>query len=147
MEHNTPLRSRFVYGTGGDVVTWTTRLPVRPWDWSTPTIGGSRTAAGGIPASYVVRRDHNLTVTLRLYQNELEDLDGLIEWGQASESFVWYPDVTDLATFATVYLEVPLAGESWEPRRDANYPKVFEMDLTFRAVTGDLFDLSYFANC
>lgn len=147
MIQNTIRRSRFVYGIGGDVVDWTTLLPARPWNWQTATIGGSRTAASGTPAAYVVRRDHNLTLTLRLYQSELDDLAALVEWGQASEAFTWYPDAEDTATSYAVYLEMPLAGDSWEPRRMAEYEKVFEVDLMFRAVVGDFFDSAYYFDC
>ena len=141
-----PWRSRFVYGTGGDVVDWETRLPARPWVRSTSTVGGSRTAASGTPAAYVVRRDFNLRLTLRLYETELEELAALIAWGQAAESFLWCPDANEPATNFLVYLEAPLAGESWEETRLGEYQRVVEVSIVLRLTIGGPWPLDYFAN-
>jgi hypothetical protein len=140
-----PKRPRFVYGTGGDVTTWTTRLPARPWDYSTPTVGGSRTAASGVPAGYVVRRDFLLDVRLRLYETELADLDALVQWGQLSETITFYPDALETGESFLVYLEHPVAGEEWRPVRLQEYPRVLEVTLTLRRVADTPFELDYFA--
>lgn len=125
------FRSRFVYGTGGD---WTTSLPTRPWIRTMPTVGGARTSAAGIPASHVVREDHNLGVPLRLYESEWSALIDLIRWGQLSETFVWYPDAGGslIATGRTVYLEYPRAGDDLAIERDPEYLRVLETTLTLR---------------
>ena len=139
-----PWRSRFVYGIGGDVVDWATRLPARPWVPETATAGGTRTAAGGVPAGYVVRRDYSLRLTLRLYETELASLDALVCWGQPGESFLWYPDQADDATSFLVYLESPKAGERWGPVRVGDYPKVVEITITLRLTVGGPWPLDYF---
>jgi Pyruvate/2-oxoacid:ferredoxin oxidoreductase gamma subunit len=76
--------SRFFYGVPGDTTDWTTELPVRPWARTTRTIGGSRIAAGGVPASHVVRRDYILAITLRLYEHERDELDALVAMNPAA---------------------------------------------------------------
>jgi hypothetical protein len=145
VRHSLPWRPRFRFGIGGDVIDWKLRLPQRPWTPDTPTVGGTRTAAGGIPAGYVVRRDYNLEVTLRLYPDELANLDRLIAWGQPGESFRFYPD-RDQASYHTVYLEEPKAGGQWRPNRVDGYEKVFEMTLLLRLTTGGPWSLDYFDN-
>lgn len=139
-----PWRSRFIYGTGGDVVDWQTELPARPWTPVTATIGGSRTAASGTPAAYVVRRDENIRLSLRVYETELPDVAALIAWGQEAETILWLPDANDTTESYFVYLEGPLAGETWEPVRDASYPKVFTVDLVFRLTVPGPWALDYF---
>ena len=129
---------RFVY-TGTD---WTPDLPQRPWAYRTPTVGGSRTAASGTPASYVVRRDSLLAVTLRIWETELADLQALVAWGQASETITFYPD-TDTGTSYACYLESPLAGEELAPQRNDQVPQILEVSLVLRS-QGAAFALEYF---
>jgi len=138
-----PWLSRFFYGVPGDTTDWTTELPVRPWRRTTRTIGGSRIAAGGVPASHVVRRDYLLAVTLRLYEHERPDLDALVAWGQLSESFFWWPDA-DEVTYYNVYLDHPVAGEDLEEQRDPEFPSVIEATIVVRRVDGYAWDLDYF---
>jgi hypothetical protein len=140
-----PWRSRFVYGTGGDVVDWTTTLPVRAWDRVTPTVGGARTAAGGTPAAHVVRRDENLVLTLRIFESEWPDLHALVRWGQLAETFTWYPDADDEATSFVVWLEDPQAGASLAPGRSTEYPRVLEVAITLRSQDANVWTLEYFA--
>lgn len=139
-----PWMSRFVYGVGDGLTTWDLTLPIRPWRRTTATIGGSRTAAGGVPASHVVRRDYLLWLTLRLYETERTSLDALIEWGQSSESLLWYPDQEE-ATVYEVYLEHPVAGEDLEEERSDEFPRVIEATICLRRVDTYAWSLDYFA--
>jgi len=139
-----PWRSRFIYGPPASLTDWETTLPVKPWSYPTRTVGGSRTAAAGRPASHVVRRDYNLRLPLRLYEEELPSVYALIAWGQLSESLLWLPDANIPATRFLVYLESPLAGEDWEAGRDAQFGRVFEGPLVLRRVDGFAWDLDYF---
>jgi hypothetical protein len=84
-----------------------------------------------VPASYVVRRDALLEVTLRVWELEWGSLLNLITWGQLAESFLFYPDA-DETTSWEVYLEAPLAGVRFAPVRDGNFPRVFLATLTLR---------------
>ena len=139
-----PWRSRFIYGPPADLTDWETTLPVKPWSYPTRTVGGSRTAAAGRPASHVVRRDHNLRVPLRLYETELPAAHTLIAWGQQSESLLWLPDANEAGTSFLVYLESPLAGEDWEPGRDPEFGRVFEVPLLLRRVDGFAWGLDFY---
>lgn len=136
-----------MYGTGGDVTDWETTLPTKAWDLEVPTVGGSRTSAGGTPAGYVVRRDHNVRVVLRLYESELSHVGSLVEWGQLSESFLWFPDANDTGTNYLVYLEDPVAGEPLTPVRDPEFPRVFEVEMVLRRVAGTFLDLVFYPSC
>lgn len=144
MTHELAWRSRFVYGTGGDVSAWETLLPVRPWTRPTRTVGGSRVAAGGIPAAYVVRRDYLLNLRLRLFEVELDELQALVTWGQNAETILWYPDADDLATSYTVYLEEPGAGGSWEESLTDGLERIVEVELVLRLVAGGPWAPLYF---
>ena len=138
-----PWRSRFIFGTVLDLTDWETTLPVRPWLHPTDTVGGSRTAASGTPAAYVVRTDFNLIITLRLYETELPAVAALIAWGQAAEPFLWYPDA-DQAANHEVYLEEPKPGGTWQEMRLGEYQRVMEVQITLRRVDGYAWDLDYF---
>ena len=139
-------RSRWVYGTGGDIVDWTMTLPPKPWRRSTPSIGGSRTAAGGVPASHVVRRDYLLHLTLRILESEVVDLTSLVVWGQSSESVLWYPDA-DLGGSYEVYIESPLAGQELVETRFDDFPRVLEVEIALRRVVPAPWDLEFFPEC
>ena len=134
------LRSRFVYGE----TDWETSLPVRAWDRSTPTVGGSRTSAAGVPASYIVRRDHVLRVTLRFYETEWENVHAMIAWGQLAETLLWYPDANVAGTSFEVYLDSPLAGEDIAPSRSSDYPRTMEVTVSLRTVDGSPWGLNYY---
>ena len=140
-----PWLSRFVYGPVGELTDWTTTLPVRPWSYPTDSVGGSRTAASGTPAAYVVRQDYLLSFALRLYEAELPALQEMIAWLQAgAETFLWYPDASDPATVFEAYLEEPRPGERWQETRLAQFAEVLEVMITLRRVDGYAWGLDYF---
>lgn len=124
-------RSRFVFGTGD----WTTEVSAQPWIPADNTVGGSRTSAAGIAASYIVRRDILTELTLRVSEDEWDELLALVAYGQASLSFTWYPDADEAASYA-VYLEAPLAGERWSPARTVGFLRQFEVTVTLRNTAG-----------
>jgi len=125
-------RSRFEYDT---VSSFETEHPARPWLPADETVGGSRTAASGVPASYVVRRDATVSLTLRIEEAEWIDFLLLIAFGQSAQAFLWFPD-TDEAESFSVYLEAPAAGAQLTPTRDGAYPAVFEVTITLRSADG-----------
>ena len=132
-----PLRSRFVYGATGEEVDLEMMLPVRPWDRSTPTVGGSRISAAGIPGAYIVRRDHRLVLPLRFLETAWAGIHALIAWGQAGESFTWYPDALEAGTSFLVWLDSPAPGEDIAPSRSSDYPKMLELTITIRNAVAD----------
>lgn len=139
MEH-LPLRSRFVY----DDNDWETSLPVMPWDRVTSTVGGHRKSASGVPAAYVVRRDHVLRLTLRFRESEWEEIHRMIRWGQGGETITWYPDALVPGESFNVYLESPLAGEDISPSRSSSYPRVLELAIGLRRADGSAWGIDYF---
>lgn len=124
------LQIRFDYGAGGIFVP---RRPPRPWTPIDASIGGSRTAAAGVPAGYVVRRDALLELTLRLDEDEWVELVNLIDYGQQGEAFLWTPDTAELGTNYPVYLEEPTPGGRFAPQR-TDFPRVLEAAITLRGV-------------
>lgn len=124
-------RPVFIYGDGGDLTTFECSLPARPWSRSTPTVGGSRTASSGIPASYVVRRDYVLGLELRLLESEWAAFEEFIAWAQGAETFTYYPDALELDSYS-VWLEAPLAGQELAPVRDGAYPRVLTVAVELR---------------
>jgi hypothetical protein len=138
-----PLRSRFACGGGaGD---FTTKLPARAWQPADETVGGVRLAASGVPATYVVRRDATLEVTLRIEEAEWAALLALVAFGQSGEVITWFPDANEAESFA-VYLHAPAPGQRWAPTRDADFPQVFQVALTLRGAAGAAPWLAYFAS-
>ena len=131
-------RSRFTY----DVTDYTTELPVRAWNYRTPTVGGSRKSATGVPASYVMRREDILVVTLRFHEWDWLTVRALVVWGQAAEPFDWFPDA-DEATSYEVYLESPAAGTDIVPTRLSDFPRVLELTIEIRKVDGTPWDVEY----
>jgi hypothetical protein len=124
-----PRRSRFTYDGGAS--EFLTTYPARAWIPSQETVGGSRIAAGGAPAAYIVRTDDMLTIVLRVTEEEWPDFLALIAFAQRAQAFEWFPDADEATSFA-VYLHSPAAGERLTPTRDTKYPRVFEVTLTLR---------------
>jgi len=122
-------RSLFAYGAS----TFEALLSSLPWLPGDETVGGSRDAASGAPASYIVRRDALSALQLRIWESEWEDYLALIAYGQSKAPFLWYPDADEAENFL-VYLQSPEPGSRWAPARDNNFPRVFIVSLTLRGV-------------
>ena len=133
-------RSRFLYGDSGD---YTTPLPVTAWLPAETTVGGSRVAGSGVPASYMVRRDGLIDLTLRFEEGGWPDVLALVQFGQTAESFLWQPDALGTEAFA-VYLDIPAPGAKWAPTRDGQNPRLMLLTLTLRLVDGSSPWLAYF---
>jgi hypothetical protein len=123
-------RSVFDYGAG----TWEAELSAVDWLPMDSTVGGQRISAAGIPASYVVRRDVLLQLTLRVRESEWASFLNLLTYGQAAEAITWTPDAEVPAETYQVYWHAPAAGEQMTPSRNAEYPSVFEVSITLRGV-------------
>ena len=122
-------RSRFVYGPSD--TEFITELSAHPWTPVDFTVGGARTSAAGVPASYVVRRDNLYELPLRITEDEWQQFLALVAFGQTDEPFTWYPDADDVVAIP-VYLENPLSGERWAPSRMSDFLRVFEITLVLR---------------
>ncbi len=126
-------RSRFEYG----VTSFECEVSAKPWTPGYNTIGGSRKAASGLPASYIVDEEHLVDLFLRIRESEWTAYRALIAYGKASGEITWYPDA-DEPTSYLCYLESPSAGERVTPSRDGNYPRIFEVQLTLRGVDSEI---------
>ena len=122
--------ARFVFGT----TTFDATISARAWTPRDATVGGSRTAASGVPASYIVRRDALLDFRLRFWETEWPTVLNLVSYGQGKQALTWYPDLDDLDVSFSVYLEAPAPGEAFAPERDPDFPRTFELPMTLRGV-------------
>lgn len=132
--------SRFTFGAS----VFETTLPPRAWTPSDNSIGGSRIAASGTPAAYLVRRDAQLEITLRFYESEWAAVDNLIAWGQSAQPITWAPEASDPGTTVDVYLDSPGPGERFSPTR-SDFPRVFELTITVRGKDGAVPWTPYYA--
>lgn len=138
-------RSRFVFGPDLDLGTeFACGISTRPWIPVDQTIGGARTSAAGIPASYVVRRDNLLDLPLRFYESEWQDLKDLLAAGQGAELIRWFPESDDPFIYFDVWLESPKAGDTIRPTRDSEYPRAMELTITIRGQGAEAPWLEYF---
>lgn len=133
-------RARFVFGS----TTFDATISARAWTPQDSTVGGSKTAASGVPASYIVRRDSLLAFGLRFWEEEWPEVLNLVTWGQSKQTLTWYPDLDDLATSFAVYLEAPAPGEAWSPERSQDFPRTFELTLTLRGAGATIPWANYF---
>lgn len=135
-------RPRFVYNDGS-AVDLTLTYPMRPWDFGSRALGGSDVAASGIPASFEIRRDYLLHLTLRLTEAEWDDVERLVRHLQRNGSATFYPD-QGVGTNHTVYGESPAMGEEIRPRRSSE-PSILELDVSVRRTTQTVFTDAFFA--
>lgn len=128
-----PHRPTFSFGDGPTVLTPT--WPAQPYEYPHSSVGGMRRSAAGVAASYAVRRDRLLAITLRVLETERTDVEDLIEWGQGMEYFDFKPDADEAAEYS-VDLEEPAAGASWQWQRDTEFPHLFTVRLVLRKADG-----------
>jgi hypothetical protein len=136
-----PLRVRFEWPLGD----FTPEIAVRPWARRGPTAGGARDSATGIPASYVVRRDRNLALTLRLEEYEWESYEELLVWLQGSESVTVYLDYPENMTGVDCYLVSPRAGQDVTYNRSQEEGHILEPAIELRRIDGQVWTQEYFA--
>jgi len=116
---------KFVFGGTDLVLEW----PSRPWPRSVRAIGGDIASDADVRASYIVRRDELLTVTLRFSEDQWPEIESLIEFGQSGSVFLWYPDA-DVNEAFSVILDSPAINTEFAPAPDDAYPKVLTLDIT-----------------
>ena len=140
-----PLRPRWVYTDSSGAVDYLMSVPQRPWGFGSRGVGGSDISAAGVPASYEIRRDHLLHLTLRFPESEWDDVERLVRHLQLAGSATLYPDQDDTSVLHLVYGESPALGEEILPRRSA-FPSVLELDVTVRRTTDAIFVDPYFGD-
>jgi hypothetical protein len=131
--------SRFVAGT----TDLTLDIPFRPHTPDSIPVGGARTSATGVTASYIVREDEVVTVTFRVWEEEYVAFRNVLRWGQRAETITWYPDALEPESYV-VWLDAPRVGERFGVVRDTEFGPVYEITCEFRSATGVPFDIRYF---
>ena len=134
-----PFRPRFTYGFAGDLTTVNLRWPMLPWTPADGGVGGSATAASGIPESYRIRVDRIIRMELRIEEDELADFRGFLNWARRHGStFTVRIDQADAATEFEAYLQSPRWEDQQEVQysRDPEYPRVFRVELAVRRASG-----------
>src|SRR5690606_34156674 len=108
-------------------------LPCRPWTPVSRGIGGSEVSAAGVPAAYEIRRDRIQRVTLRVLEDEWEQVEAWLEWAQRTAlPFRWRFDQDAPSTEYDVYLDAPAMGDGIAPVRSAEFPEAMELTVELR---------------
>lgn len=136
------MRPRWVYNDGS-AVDYTMALEQRPWDFESLGVGGSDETATGIPASYEIRRDYSLHLTLRFRESEWPNVERLVRHLQRSGSATMYPDESVGGTSHAVYGKSPKMREPIRPRR-SDEQSTLELDISVRRTTSVIFTDEYF---
>jgi len=110
-------------------------LPMRAWTYGVEQVGGHDVSAAGLPASFVVRDQETLTLELRVYEWEWEDCLDFLRAGMRGEEIEFTPD--EDADSIEVFFVSPVFGEEPDVDRDGEYPRVLNVTVTIRAVSGD----------
>lgn len=118
-------------------------LPVALWRHRLASVGGDIESDAAFPASYIVRRDHQLALPLRFYESEWPEVRGLIEYAQTGGVVTWFPDLESEDSF-DVYFDSPAIGEDIIPAPDDSYPRALSLTIVVRRVDGLPWDLGYF---
>jgi hypothetical protein len=120
-------------------------LPQMPWTLRPIGVGGYRVSGAGVPASYQLRRDQRVEVTLRLTESELQGLFDFAAYAQSPPfSFYFWFDQSNATTRYVCYLESPQMGEGLQLNEQDGH--IHTVTLTFRSANGTAFSPRYYAN-
>lgn len=136
-------RPRFTIASAA--IDFSPMYPTGPFAEPIDTAGGTLESGGGVPASFVVRRDHWLSVPVRIDETEVGAFFDFLRAAQTGAPIVWTPDVDNPGTTLAVILAAPSASEDVTLEPDGVYPLMSTVTLTFRKVDGTAFDLDYYA--
>lgn len=136
-----PFAPKIVYG----VTTLLLQESSGIWVPDRFTQGGSSESAGGVPETFVVRKDGLLTLPLRFMENELATVVAWIDWCHANGSLGWFtfwPDQNKPGLSFQAWLISPKVGAKWGIQRASGYVKALELPTELRTRTvGQLFDI------
>lgn len=143
-----PLRPYFAWGFSESetLSELTLEYPMRPWKPGRGGVGGSATAASGIPEAYKIRRDRIAWLELRVLESELPAFDTWLDWAQDyGEAFTFRFDVDLPSTEYQVYLHSPRWEDAEEVQyeRDAEYPGMFVIPVAIRTELGGALGASW----
>lgn len=122
----------FVYGPLlGDI--FSPRWPVVGWVPRETAVGGRLISVGGIPASYRVRLDPVLDLTLRVEEDEWLDLLDFVAWGQTGAGFTFVWDASEVVPDEEpALLDSPEIGSALTLSRNSEYPRLMEVTVGLR---------------
>jgi hypothetical protein len=126
-------RPRWTYTDSISPVDYHARLPQRVWTAGVSTVGGTDVSGAGVPAAFLIRRDHPWRLTLRFWESEWPSVERLVAHLQSGGSATFYPDRLS-AESHTVYGVSPAMGEDVSPRI-SDEPAVRELDIVIRPTT------------
>lgn len=119
-------------------------MPMRPPSPRKAGVGGSETAASGVPAAYSVRRDYLLSVPLRFTEDEWPEVEALIDLMQEHRATtVFYADQDQSEPTKSCYLESPAMGTEWGPTL-GQFFGTYDLTIVLRALTP--WDVRYFTD-
>jgi hypothetical protein len=117
-------------------------LPAREWSYGIEQDAGHAVSAAGLPASYVVRDQETVTMTLRVLESEWAGCLEFLRAGMRGEPIDWTPSEDEAAL--EVFFSSPVAGEEFEVDRDPEYPRVLNVTITLRASDGGDIGVIYY---
>lgn len=121
--------------------TFEPSLPLREWQYGMDQEGGHAVSAAGLPASFVVRTQETLDMTLRVLESEWSECRDFLRAGMAGlEITMTIGDQSPV----NVFFVSPVAGEAYQTDRDPAYPRVLNVAITVRASDGGDIDLVFY---
>lgn len=129
---NTP---RFIYGDDDRELILS--LPTTPFLKASTAVGGDIEADSGVRTAFIVRRDEELTLTLRIWEDEWPDVQDFLDVAIAGGVFTWFPNAEDEEESYDVTLITPAVNSTYAPTPDENYPRVLNFTITFTSASFD----------
>ena len=116
-------------------------LPLAEWQYGIEEVGGHAVSAAGLPASYVVRSQETLGLTIRVLETEWAACRDFLRAGMAGTEIAM--TVGELGA-VDVFFVSPVSGETMTVERDQNYSRVLLVSVTVRASDGGDLDLLFY---
>jgi hypothetical protein len=121
--------------------TFEPELPLAEWQYGIEEVGGHAVSAAGLPASYVVRSQETLGLTIRVLESEWSACRDFLRAGMAGAEINM--TVGDQGA-VDVFFVSPVSGETMTVERDQNYSRVLLVSVTVRASDGGDLDLLFY---
>jgi|GEM_PF-6408579 len=96
--------------------TWDLTIPMRPWVRTMPSEGGSEKSTSGARETWLVRRDRQVRLRLRVWESEMTALENFVIAAQTGETWTIQPGGPTGAALSMI-LESPMPGEEFVPER------------------------------
>jgi hypothetical protein len=123
--------------------TFEPELPLREWSYGLDQEGGHAVSAAGLPASFVVRTQEMLVLTLRVLETEWAACRDFLRAGMAGTEITMTVGEQDPVD---VFFVEPIAGEEYVVDRDSEFPRVLNVTVTVRESGGGDLDLIFYAD-